>query len=60
MKHLLISSIVSAASAQACCAAGFGCSVLEQASNGVVKTASYIWLLMLLKLGNVLPSEAIG
>ena len=35
-----------------------GCSVLQLASNGIVKTSSYIRPLALLTLGNVLPSEA--
>jgi hypothetical protein len=33
---------------------------LEQTSNATVKTSSYIRLFMLLTLGNVFPSEAIG
>ena len=35
-----------------------GFSVLQQASNGIVKTSSYIRLFALLTLGNALPSEA--
>ena len=37
-----------------------GCSVLQLASNGIVKKSSYIRPLALLTLGNVLPSEAKG
>jgi hypothetical protein len=37
-----------------------GCSVLQQASNGIVKTSSYIRLLALLMLGNVFPRESVG
>jgi hypothetical protein len=37
-----------------------GFSVLQQASNGIVKMLSYIRPLALLTLGNVFPSEAIG
>ena len=37
-----------------------GLSVLQQASNGIVKTSSYIRPLALLTLGNEFPSEPIG
>ena len=37
-----------------------GCSILQLASNGIVKKSSYIRPLALLTLGNVLPSEAKG
>jgi hypothetical protein len=38
----------------------FGCPLIEVAPDGIMKTPSYIWLLALLMLGNVLPSESIG
>lgn len=39
---------------------GFGFSVVQQASNGIVKTSSYIRPFVFLTLGNVFPSEAVG
>ena len=38
----------------------FSCPLRELAPDGIMKTLSYIWLLALLMLGNVLPSESIG
>jgi hypothetical protein len=39
---------------------GFGFPVVQQASNGIVKTSSYIRPFVFLTLGNVFPSEAVG
>jgi hypothetical protein len=38
----------------------FSCPLRELAPDEIMKTLSYIWLLALLMLGNVLPSESIG
>ncbi len=38
----------------------FGSPLLELAPDGIIEMPSYIWLVALLILGNVFPSEFIG
>jgi hypothetical protein len=38
----------------------FGCPLTDLAPDGIMKTPSHIWMLALLMLGNVFPSESIG